>query len=126
MRTSAFCGSRRRGRSTSLGTPLFPHLEDPDIAEKVVLLSRTESRYSAESRSLSENVQRGEDAVARFLDRRKEGLRLESAFLCMAPEELAEVERIRRKLDALGGSSADIQGRRTTVRPRLYRVQGDE
>ena len=87
----------------SLLTYLTPHLRDPDISKKVLFIRRKGSRYSVEARPLTENASRGEGEIEHFLKQREGGLDFRSAFLHLTPEEYADIERVRRKLDAVGG-----------------------
>lgn len=87
----------------SLATILMPLLKDPAIGDKVVLISRNRARYTARSQPLSEDADHGEAAIAAFVEAQKAGLTLASAFPQPTAAELAEVERIRRKLEAVGG-----------------------
>jgi hypothetical protein len=87
----------------SLVTLLMQLLRDEGIAEKVVLLSRDGSRYSARSQPLAADADHGDAAIASFVEAQKVGLKLAGAFPQPAAAELAEVERVRRKLDAVGG-----------------------
>ena len=92
----------RRGPG-SLATLLMPLLKDPSIGGKVVLLSRDGQRYTARSQPLADDADHGDAAIAAFLEAQKNGLKLADAFSQPTAAELAEVERIRRKLDAIGG-----------------------
>ena len=94
--------SKKRGPD-SLGAHLIPHLRDPDIANKVVFISRDNSRYRVEVRPLAENADRGAAAISAFQAACEEGLELSSAFPQLSSADIAEVERVRRKLDAVGG-----------------------
>ena len=87
----------------SLATVLMPLLKDSGIADKVVLLSRDGPRYAARSQPLAEEADRGDAVISAFLEAQKNGLKLADAFSQPSAGELAEVERIRRKLDAVGG-----------------------
>ena len=88
---------------------LLPHLKDEAIFGKVLLLKREGAKYSVEARELPENADRGESSIQSFMQRQEKGLQLQSAFMSMTSEELASVERIRRKLDAMGGYSPDAK-----------------
>lgn len=87
----------------SLVTLLLNLLRDETIAGKVVLLSRDGFRYTARSQPLAQDADHGDAAIASFIEAQKAGLRLASAFPQPTAAELAEVERLRRKLDAVGG-----------------------
>ena len=87
----------------ALVTLLMQLLRDEGIAEKVVLLSRDGSRYTARSQPLGEDADHGDAAIASFIEAQQAGLKLAGAFAQPTAAELAEVERVRRKLDAVGG-----------------------
>lgn len=94
-----------RAEPGSLGALLTPFTRDPEIANKVLLISRSGSRYRVEAKPLSENADRGVEAIRTFLEARKAGLSLKSAFLQPTADEMREIPRLRRKLDAIGGSA---------------------
>lgn len=87
----------------SLSGGLKPHLKDPQIAEKIFLVSRLFKRFKIEVRPLAENADRGAQVILAFKTAWEGGLKLIDAFPKMSPSEIAEVERVRRKLDAIGG-----------------------
>lgn len=87
----------------ALATRLLPFLQDDDIAKKVLFVSRNGAKYTVEARPLAEHAYQGEREIEAFEEQRKNGLDLSTAFLRLAPAEYADVERIRRKLDAVGG-----------------------
>jgi hypothetical protein len=87
----------------SLGPLLVPHLRDPDVASKLILLRRDGPKYGVEVRKLGPNAKRGESAIREFLELRGEGLQLQSAFELMSPVELSEVPKVAAKLEAIGG-----------------------
>jgi hypothetical protein len=93
--------SRKRGPG-SLGSHLLPHLRDPDISRKVLIISRNANRYRLEARPLAESADRGAEAIEAFSAALKGGLKLVSAFPLLTPADIAGVERVRRKLDAIG------------------------
>jgi len=77
--------------------------EQEDLASTLVSIARGKNyRYTVQVRPLGEHADRGSAAIESFLRARKGGLRLSMAFLTMSPLEMAEVPRIRRKLDAIG------------------------
>jgi len=92
-----------RRSAGSLAAALLPLLKDSDISDKVVMISRQGSRFTARSQPLAENGDRCASAIEAFLAARKDGLKLVSAFPKLSAAELAEVERVRRKLAAVGG-----------------------
>ena len=94
--------SKKRGPD-SLGGNLVPHLNDPHISNKLLTLSRQSYRYRVESRELAENASRGTEAIAAFKTAFEAGLKLSSAFPQLGPSEIADIERVRRKLEAIGG-----------------------
>jgi hypothetical protein len=94
----------KRGPET-LAAALKPHLKDPDIASKVLLISRNVNRYRVEARPLARDADHGADVVAAFKTASENGLQLVTAFPRLSAAEIAEVERVRRKLDAIGGWS---------------------
>ena len=94
--------SQKRGPGTLLGG-LRPYLKDPDITDKLLMISREGPRYKIQSRSLDEKADRGVIEIEAFKRNYERGLKLISAFPRWAPEDLAGLDRIRKKLNALGG-----------------------
>ena len=94
--------SKKRGPD-SLGAHLIPHIKDPDVSNKVIFVRRDGSRYRVEVRPLSETADRGAAAISAFQTACEEGLKLSSAFPQLSSADIADVERGRRKLDAVGG-----------------------
>ena len=103
--------SKVRGPGT-LRAALAPMLEDPSIASKLVFIRRVGMDYRVESRDLPPSTSRCEDAVAAFIEARNAGLKFDSAFVHRTSAELAEVERIKRKLEIIGGYGQGTQGER--------------
>lgn len=97
-----------RGPETLVAS-LLPLLKDPNISNKLFLLSRNIARYRVEIHDLSEDADRGIDAIQSFMEACGNGLKLVSAFPQWSAKELAGVERIRRKLDACGGYSPSLE-----------------
>lgn len=97
--------AQRRGPG-SLFTMLAPHLGEEDMANKLYLIRRDGGRYLVETQDLGERADRCDRVITGFLKAREEGLRLTSAFPSYTSEELAEVEEVKRFLDAVGGWSA--------------------
>ena len=81
---------------------IVPFLQDKNIQDKVALVSRKQFRFHIESRVLPDNADRGELAITSFLRRRESGLQLVSALPQFSPREMADIPRVRRKLEALG------------------------
>lgn len=98
-------------RPDGLIAKLLPHMRDPDIAGKVILLSREGASYTVEARPLGPGAQRGDAAIKAFLDAHRQGLDLESAFLHMTPEALAEVPKIANRVGAIGGWQPPRRGK---------------
>ena len=92
-----------RRQQDGLGPLLLPHLRDKAIASKLILISRNGATYTLEARLLAAHANRGEAAIKAFLDELQAGLKLETSFPRMSPEELAEVPAITAKLAAIGG-----------------------
>lgn len=83
---------------------LRPHLRDDHaFADKLFLIRREGARFYVDVRPLGEHADRCEAAVGAFLRDNSEGLSLLSAFPSFTATELAEVESVRAKLDAVGG-----------------------
>ncbi len=97
----------RRGAGALL-TELKPHLNRSDSCDTVLLLSRNGNAYNAKARTLGKSANRHEDAVAAFLKRREDGLKLDGVFASLTAEDLREVPSIRNKLDAIGDESFDL------------------
>lgn len=87
----------------SLGAQLLPHLRDEQIQDKLFLISRERAKYTVEVRPLGERADRCLGAINAFTTARAAGLSLLTAFTKLSAGELAEVPRVRAKLDALGG-----------------------
>lgn len=87
----------------SLGAQLVPHLRDQDIHDKLFFISRERAKYSVEVHPLGEHADRCLGAIQAFATARAAGLSLLTAFHKLSALELAEVPRVRAKLDALGG-----------------------
>jgi len=96
--------SSRRGPG-SLLTALAPFLKDPNISNKLFLVSRSGMQYRVECRDLGEKADRGEIEIQAFLKQLENGLELRNAFPFYPPADLAEIERVRKKLNAMGGYS---------------------
>lgn len=94
--------SMARGPS-SLAAQLLPHLRDQQVQDKLVLVSRDRSDYSVDVRPLGERADRCLGVIQAFVKARDAGLGLLTAFRTFSVVELAEVPRVRAKLDALGG-----------------------
>lgn len=92
-----------RRQQGCLGALLVLHLRDKAVASKVILISRNGAKYTVEARPLAPNAKRGEGVIKAFLEEQQTGLKLESAFPRMTPEELSEVPTIAAKLAAIGG-----------------------
>lgn len=90
-------------RPEGLAGRLMPHLKDKDNVNKVILLRRDGAVYTVEARPLGSDAKRCEVEIKAFLDDVEKGLRLDSAFRHMTPEELADVPKIQKRLEALGG-----------------------
>jgi len=87
----------------SLGAQLIPHLRDEGIQDKLFLLSRERAKYSVEVHPLGERADRCLGTIKAFTTARDAGLSLLTAFPNLSAQELADVPRVRAKLDALGG-----------------------
>ncbi len=94
--------STRRGPGT-LAAGLLPHLRDEAIENEVFSISRVGAKFRVEVRPLGERADRCTGVIEAFLRARGEGLSLLSAFAEYTAAELAEIERVRLKLDAVGG-----------------------
>ena len=81
----------------------LPHLRGEQVQDKLILVSRDRSRYSVEARPLGERADRCLGVIEAFAKARDAGLSLLTAFPTFSAVELAEVPRVRAKLDALGG-----------------------
>jgi hypothetical protein len=92
----------KRGPDT-LASAIKPFLQDPEISDKVLILTRNVHRYHLESRPLLKSADRGARAIQAFQQKLQKGLKLTSAFPNMTIAEIAEIERVKRKLDAMGG-----------------------
>jgi len=97
--------SRQRGPGALLDG-LLPIVKRSDLADLLVLIRRAGMRYSVSTQPLAEGATRHEQVIAAFQEAMQGGLRLSSAFYAPTASELAETERIRRKLDAMGGYEA--------------------
>ncbi len=87
----------------SLAAQILPHLRDKEIQDKLILVSRDRGKYSVTVRPLGERADRCASAIQAFAQVREAGLRLVTAFPKLSAVELAEVPRVRAKLDAMGG-----------------------
>ena len=87
----------------SLAVGLEPHLRDPDIADKVVEITRDGARYRVQARPLGEDADRNVSAIRAYQAARGRGLLLASALPQFSAVTLAELPSIRRQLDARGG-----------------------
>jgi hypothetical protein len=87
----------------SLGAQLLPHLRDEQVHNKLFLVSRERAKYAVDVRPLGEHADRFLGAIEAFSKARIDGLSLRSALPMLSALELAEVPRVRTKLDALGG-----------------------
>lgn len=87
----------------SLGPQLLPHLRDNEIQNKFFHISRVRDKYSVKVRPLGERADRCLPAIQAFMKAREAGLSLLTAFPKLSAVELAEVSRVRAKLDAMGG-----------------------
>lgn len=87
----------------TLLSQLKPVFEDVDgAANRLVVLSKDGAKTVVRTRALAAGADRGERAIREFLDRKDAGLSLTSAFSSMTAQELAELPRVKLKLDALG------------------------
>ena len=96
----------------ALGPTLRRVLSRHDAADLLVKIARNGSRYTVQADPLPDNADRGEREVAAFVAARKSGLKLDSAFASIPPEDLAEVPRVKRKLEAMGGFSVSNEDAR--------------
>jgi hypothetical protein len=86
----------------SLGALLLPHLKGSHLADKLFLIGRNGMRYSVRTQPLAATADRGVSAIQAFLEARADGLSLVTAFPAMTAAEIADLDRVRRKLDAMG------------------------
>lgn len=87
----------------SLGILLCPFLKDPNISDKGLRISSANYRYHIEAFPLADAIDYGSGAVAGFHAAHKGGLKLCTAFPRPTPAQIAEIPRIQRKLQPLGG-----------------------
>jgi hypothetical protein len=87
----------------SLAAGITPHLDSPDIADKVFEITRDGNRYRVQALPLGEDADRNERAIKGYLAACENGLRPSSALPEYTVAELAEVPSIRRLLNARGG-----------------------
>jgi hypothetical protein len=87
----------------SLGSIIFPILRRPDLTDNTLALSRANRRYRVDVQPLADTADRCTEVIEEYLARRRNGLKLTDAVLHLTAQELADVPRIRRKLDAIGG-----------------------
>jgi hypothetical protein len=93
--------STRRGPA-SLLDQLRVHLGAPDSPDRLLVLSRKGNVYHLKVERLGPDADRGAVAIEAFVEARKNGLKLASAFTSLSAEELSELGRIRKLLDARG------------------------
>jgi hypothetical protein len=96
--------SMKRGPGT-LAAGLLPHLRDPHIDEKYFVITRSGAVHAVVARPLGERADRCVDVIQAFRSGREGGLSLLTAFHSYSAEDLAEVPRVRRLLDADDGWS---------------------
>lgn len=93
--------SNHRGPG-ALGPALHRLFADPKIADKVVILSHKGKKFQVQTRPLPSDCDHGESAIATFKAARENGLDLKSAFHSLTASELADIEKIHRKVKAMG------------------------
>jgi hypothetical protein len=95
--------SDKRGPN-ALGPLMTRVLADPDIASKVVFVTRSKSNvFAVTTQPLAETADHGEAAIRAFLEAQQNGLKLITAYWRPTATELANVERVRRKLEVKPG-----------------------
>jgi hypothetical protein len=69
-----------------------------------IVITRAGFEYVVQHRPLAAAADRGEQVVKAFLTDIDEGLKLSSVVRHLSREEMVEIPRIRRLLDAFGGT----------------------
>lgn len=87
----------------ALLSALLPHLEGGDLVDKLFAVARNGAKFTVTVQALGPNADRCTAVVQGFLEARKQGLDLLSAFASYSATDLADVAEVRRLLDACGG-----------------------
>lgn len=88
-----------RGPGT-LASQIAPFLRKTNSTDTAALISRSGTTYTVVEKALSAHADRGVDAVKAYEAAVKEGLKLADTFKSFSIEELAEIPRVRRLLEA--------------------------
>lgn len=91
----------------SLAMQLMPLLRKQSTKPEIVRITYSQRCYTVKTLPLPETVDDGHEAIAAFLEERKQGLKLSSAFSTPTAEDLAGCDRIRRKLETLDNYFTD-------------------
>jgi hypothetical protein len=92
----------------SLGPQLRVEIDKGGLDERFLLISRRYAKYEVTSTPMTNGAESGEIAIADFMKRLQEGrTSLEGVIPRLSNSELAEIQEVQRKANALGLKQVD-------------------